>query len=113
MKGVESFFTNIANSFGSVSLPENYFKAGSIVALVFVFILITAYFGRFVNKSTIKGIFVGIFFGFLLTLTIEGFLLVSGHTALTGLLGWNNAPKPISTVLDIGKEKLTDIICSP
>ncbi|MDP3013275.1 MAG: hypothetical protein Q8M92_03470, partial [Candidatus Subteraquimicrobiales bacterium] len=63
--------------------------------------------------STLKGVLVGIFFGFLLTLLLEGFLLVAGRTAVTELLSWKNAPKPISTVLDIGKEKLTDIICTP
>jgi hypothetical protein len=53
---------------------------------------------------------IGLFFGVLLTLILEGFLLINGHTAITSLLGWKNAPKPISTVLDLGKEKLTNVL---
>ena len=42
------------------------------------------------------------------------FLLVNGSTAITALLGWKNAPKPIKTALDIGKANLIKtIICTP
>ena len=50
------------------------------------------------------------FLGFLFALIIEGFLLVGGRTFLTATLGWKNAPQPILTVLDSGREKLVDVL---
>lgn len=41
---------------------------------------------------------------------IEGFLLMNGHTALTEILGWKNAPKPISTALDEGRGQLINVL---
>ena len=65
-------------------------------------------------KWSMKGGLIGLFFGVLLTLIIEGFLLINGSTAITALLGWKNAPKPIKTALDIGKANLIKtIICTP
>ena len=36
--------------------------------------------------------------------------MVYGKTALTGVLGWKDAPKPISIVLDAGRAKLTKVL---
>jgi hypothetical protein len=46
----------------------------------------------------------------LLALIVEGFLILSGRTLFTEILGWKNAPKPISTVLDIGRNKLVNVM---
>ena len=51
-----------------------------------------------------------IFWGFLLALILEGFLLLSGRTMLTEILGWKNAPKPISTALDVTRTKLVKVL---
>ena len=48
--------------------------------------------------------------GFVLALIMEGFLLISGRTALTALLGWKNAPEPIQNALDAGHTKLVDVL---
>ena len=51
-----------------------------------------------------------IFIGFILALILEGFLLLGGRTALTELLGWENAPKPISTALDEGRQRMIKVL---
>lgn len=51
-----------------------------------------------------------IFWGFLLAIIVEGFLLIGGRTMFTEILGWKNAPKPISTLLDAGRAKLVAVL---
>ena len=46
----------------------------------------------------------------MLALIIEGFLIIKGGTILTGVLGWKNAPAPISVALDAGRAKLTQVL---
>lgn len=58
----------------------------------------------------LKGALFGVFFGFLLALTLEGFLISSGKTALIGVLGWKNAPLPLQTALDSGKKQLIQVL---
>jgi hypothetical protein len=57
-----------------------------------------------------RGALFGIFFGFLLALVLEGFLVISGRTAVTEIIGWENAPKPLLTLLDMGREKLSSVL---
>ena len=59
---------------------------------------------------SVKGAVFGIFFGFLLALALEGFLIIGGRTALTEVLGWKNAPKPISKIVDMGHDKLINVL---
>jgi hypothetical protein len=51
-----------------------------------------------------------LFWGFLLALVVEGVLILGGRTILTEVIGWDNAPKPISTALDAGRAKLVDVL---
>ena len=57
-----------------------------------------------------KGAIFGVFFGFLFAFILEGFLIVGGKTALTEVMGWKNAPKPLQTALDAGRAKLVDVL---
>ena len=59
---------------------------------------------------SLKGGVIGIFFGFLLALILEGFLLIGGKTALTEVLGWKNPPAPLAQVLDAGRSKLIQVL---
>jgi hypothetical protein len=95
---------------GSLSFPVSYAQAALIVFLVFILILLMAQFRRHFFDWSVKGAVFGIFFGFLLALVLEGFLLVGGRTALTGVLGWKNAPAPISLALDAGRSKLIQVL---
>lgn len=106
-----AIFLNFINNF---SIAPTYVKAGAIIFLLFLLVISLAQFRHHFVKWSFKGGLIGLFFGVLLTLIIEGFLIINGSTAVTAILGWNNAPKPIKTVLDIGKTKLIKtIICTP
>lgn len=110
MGAVQTFFGNIGNYFVNLYFSKNYLQAGAIIVLLFLLVISLAQFRHHFVKWSIKGGLVGLFFGFLLTLILEGFLLVSGHTILTSVFGWKNPPKPFSTALDLGKEKLTNTL---
>lgn len=101
---------NILNSVSNISISQGYLKAGLIIVLVFLAVLLFGYIRKVFVKSSIDGVFLGIFFGFLLTLLLEGFLLIAGRTAITEVLGWKNAPKPIARALDLGREKLVNVL---
>lgn len=106
-----SFLTGGFNfNFGSFPLSVSYLQAGAIVFLIFILILLMAQFRRHYVDWSIKGGVVGIFFGFLLALILEGFLLIGGKTALTEVLGWKNAPKPVQIALDSGRNKLIQVL---
>jgi hypothetical protein len=110
MEIVNNIVQTVTVFFASVSVAPTYIQAGAIVILLFLLVVSLAQFRQHFVKWSMKGGLVGLFFGILLTLILEGFLLISGHTALTGVLGWKTAPKPISTALDLGKEKLTNVL---
>lgn len=110
MEFLSGLVEKITAFFLSFTVAPTYIQAGAIVLLIFLLILSLAQFRQHFIKWSFKGGLVGLFFGILLTLIIEGFFLVNGHTALTTVLGWKSAPKPISTALDIGKGKLTNVL---
>lgn len=51
-----------------------------------------------------------LFYGFLFALILEGVFIISGRTMFTEILGWKNAPKPISALLDTSRKKLVDVL---
>lgn len=95
---------------GKLSFSVSHAQAALIIFLVFILILLMAQFRRHFFDWSIKGAVFGIFFGFLLALVLEGFLIIGGRTALTGILGWKNAPAPISLALDAGRNKLIQVL---
>ncbi len=95
---------------GNLSFSVAYAQAALIVFLVFILILLMAQFRRHFVDWSVKGAVFGIFFGFLLALILEGFLIIGGRTALTSVLGWKNAPAPISLALDAGRNKLIQVL---
>ncbi len=97
-------------SLGKFSLPVTYIQAAIVVGLVFLLILFLAKFRRHAVDWSLKGAVFGIFFGFLLALLIEGFLIIGGKTVLSSVLGWKNAPAPISIALDAGRSKLIQVL---
>lgn len=102
----KSFNFNI----GSLNLSPTYISAGAIVFLLFLLVLTLAQVRRHLLNWSVKGGIFGILLGFLLALIFEGFLLVGGKTAITEVLGWKNAPKPIANVLDAGRAKLVKVL---
>jgi hypothetical protein len=94
----------------SLYVAPTYIQAGAIIFLIFLLVISLAQFRHHFVKWSMKGGLIGLLFGVILTLILEGFLLVGGHTVLTGVLGWKNAPKPFSKLLDSGRQKLTDVL---
>lgn len=95
---------------GGFTFAPAYWHAIAIVFLVFLLILMMAQFRRHFLDWSAKGAIFGVFFGFLLALILEGFLIIGGKTFLTEILGWKNAPKPISVALDRGREQLVKVL---
>lgn len=85
-------------------------RALAIIGLIFLLVLTLAQVRRHFIDWSIKGALFGIFFGFLLALILEGFLIVGGRTALTEFLGWKNAPQPLQVAIDAGRAKLVDVL---
>ncbi len=107
---ISAFFSNVGNYFADLYFSKNYLQAGAILVLIFLLVITLAQIRHHYVDWSIKGGIVGIFFGFLLALILEGFLIIGGRTAVTEFLGWKNAPKPIKTALDIGKVKLINVL---
>lgn len=98
-------------SIGGLDFTPSYLHAAAIVFLIFLLVLTLArlrklYVGWSLGKSSIAMLF----WGFMLALIVEGFLLVGGRTLVTEIIGWKNAPKPLLTVLDAGRNKLVDVL---
>lgn len=95
---------------GNLTFAPSYLQAAAIVGLLFLLVLTLAQIRqRFVHWS-MKGSLVGLFFGFLLALILEGFLIIGGKTAVTEILGWKNAPKPVTVALEKGRGKLVNVL---
>jgi hypothetical protein len=107
---VQFLFKTFTLNLGKFSLPVPYWQAAAIVFLLFLLVLTMANFRKHYVDWSLKGGIVGIFFGFLLALILEGFLLIGGKTAITEVLGWKNPPAPLAQVLDAGKSQLIKVL---
>lgn len=101
---------NFNISLGKLSLPIPYWQAIAVVVLIFFLIFMLAKYRRHTADWSLKGAVFGVFFGFLLALILEGFLIIGGRTALTSVLGWKNPPPQLATALDAGKAKLVQVL---
>src|SRR3990167_8175051 len=107
MNPVQSLSQSFNFNVGKLSLSTSYIQAGVIVVLLFLLVLSMASFRRHLIGWSLTG---ALFFGFLLALIFEGFLIIGGKTAITELVGWKNAPKPIANLLDSGRTKLVQVL---
>lgn len=96
--------------FGKIHFSPSYIQAGVFLLLLFVLILTLAQLRRHFVDWSLKGALVGLFFGFLLALLLEGFLVIGGKTAMTQVLGWSDPPKPIASLLEIGRNSLLKVL---
>lgn len=110
MQLFQGFIGNITNYINNFSIAPTYIQAGVIIVLLFLLIISLAQFRHHFVKWSMKGGLIGLFFGFLFTILIEGFLLVQGNTFLTTIFGWRNPPKPFKTAIELGREKLTNVL---
>lgn len=92
-------------------IEATYWQAAAIIILVFLLVFTLARLRYlYIHWSLGKSSIAMIFWGFLLALILEGFLLIGGRTMLTEVLGWRNAPKPLSTLLDSSRSKLINVL---
>src|SRR5258706_8533993 len=114
MQQIGNFFRYLTQAFdlnlGKFTISVVFWQVGAIIFLLFLLVLSMAQFRRHYVDWGLKGAAFGIFFGFLLALTLEGFLIVGGKTALTEFLCWKNAPLPLQMSLDAGKAQLVQVL---
>ena len=96
---------------GGLLFTPSYLQAAAIIALLFLLVLTLARLRRlFVSWSLGRSGMAMVFWGFLLAVILEGFLLIGGRTFFTEILGWKNPPKPIANMLDASRDKLVDVL---
>jgi len=107
---IQILFKTFQINLGKISIPIPYWEAAILVILIFFLIVSLAQIRKEKVDWSFKGGLIGIFIGFLLALTLEGFLITGGHTALTTFLGWKNPPAPLAQALDLGRSKLINVL---
>jgi hypothetical protein len=106
----------LGKSFGiyevrGVYIEPTYWMAIVIFLLLFLLVFTLARMRYlYVHWSMGKSAVAFTAWGFLLAIIIEGFLIIGGRTLFTEIVGWDKAPKPVSTALDSGREKLIDVL---
>ncbi len=94
-----------------VDVYPTYWEAATIVLLIFLLIFTLARMRYiYVHWHLSKTSLAMMFWGFVLTVIIEGFLWLSGRTVLTTMLGWKNPPKPVAQTLSTGREHLREVL---
>lgn len=93
-----------------VELAPTYWQAGLIVFLLFLIVLSLARMRHLYMHWSLKSFLPAMAFGFILAFAIELLLFLNGTSVVTGILGWENAPKPISTALDVGRQELKQVL---
>lgn len=104
------WFKSLDFELGGVSFSPSVYEAITIVFLLFVLVLTFARLRHLYIRWSFSGWPAYFFMGFLFALVLEGFLILGGRTFLTVILGWRNAPKPVLTVLDAGRDKLVNVL---
>lgn len=92
-----------------IQIDTTYWQVFAIVFLIFLLLLTIARMRYlYVHWQTGKSSISFMFWGALLTVILEGFFIIGGRTIFTEVVGWRNAPKPISTFLDLGRSRLAE-----
>jgi len=116
-----SSVVNSATDFANKPLPSftvygvpvypTYWEAATIVLLIFLLVFTLARMRYlYVHWHLSKTSLAMMFWGFVLTMILEGFLWLSGRTVLTTVLGWKNPPKPVAATLSTGREHLREVL---
>lgn len=96
---------------GNLYIDATYWEAIVLVILLFLLVFTLARMRYlYVHWSMGKHSFAMLFWGVILTIIIEGFFMLSGRTIFTEILGLKNVPKPFSTFLDIGRNRLVNVL---
>jgi|GEM_PF-622451 len=113
---IQELQNKLTQTLGEFNLPggfvfsPTYLQAGIVILCLFLFIFTFSLVQRHQTQLTIKGVMPGIALGFTLALLIEAIFLVGGKTVITELLGWKNAPKPISNAIEISRSRFVEVL---
>jgi hypothetical protein len=95
----------------SLEIIFTYWQAIVMVILLFLLVVTMARMRYlYVNWHLGRHSFSMLFWGFLLAIILEGFFILGGRTIFTEILGIKNLPKPLSTILDIGRNRLISVL---
>lgn len=107
---IEKALTPVSDfKLGSLIFSPSYIQAGAIIFLIFILVLTMAQVRRHFIDWSVKGALFGLFFGFVLAIILEGFLIIGGKTFLAKVFGWQNPPKPLVDLI----ENSRSLICQP
>jgi len=96
---------------GNLNIDATYWEAAVILVLLFLLVFTFARMRYlYVHWSMGKHAFAMLFWGIVLTIIVEGFLMLTGRTIFTEILGFKNVPKPFSTFLNIGRNRLVNVL---
>lgn len=106
------FYKSFSLNVGNTIIEPTYWQAVAIVLLLFLLVFTIARMRYLYLHWSIGGKSPMSFFvwGFLLALIIEGIFVIFGKTIITEFLAIDNAPKPISTVIEGSREKIIDVL---
>lgn len=94
-----------------ISFLVTYWMAVTVVILIFLLVFTLARMRYlYVHWSMGRQSLAFIFWGFVLAVIVEGFLIIGGRTLFTEVIGWKSAPKPIGTALDLGRDRLVNVL---
>lgn len=92
----------------NIHVTGNTVQATFIIIVVFLFALLLGVARHHMLAWSIKGAWFGIFFGILLTLLVEAFLLVGGRTALVETLNNEKIPKTVRNTIREGTREISN-----
>jgi hypothetical protein len=110
MEYLQLFTKSFSLSLGKLTIPLVYWQVAAILLIIFIILFAFARLQRSNVNWSFRGALFGVFFGFLLALLLEGFLIIAGKTVFTEIAGWKNAPKPLAHALDAGRERLVEVL---
>jgi hypothetical protein len=111
--GASAFANKTLPSFTikGIEIVPTYWEAFTIIILIFLLIFTLARMRYlYVHWHLSKTSLAMMFWGFVLTVILEGFLWLSGRTVLTTVLGWKNPPKPVAATLETGRDHLREVL---
>jgi len=107
---IEVLFRTFKIRLGNFTISPNYLQAILILFGVFMVIFSLARMRHLYVSWSFKGASAWVTLGFLIAIMLEGIMIVGGRTLFTEMVGWENAPKPILSALDTGRERLIEVL---
>ncbi len=96
---------------GKFEISPSYSQAAIVLVLTFLFLLSLARVRRMFIHWSLGRHSIAIFvWGFIVALIVEGFFILAGRTMFTEVLGLKNVPKPISSFIELGRNRVYQVL---